>query len=111
MWFFAGAAPTRNVQERTVTWAAVNPGGQTQTFRDIELNNQYMYSVTAQLNGRLRARFNGNNGRADPGLTVPAFDAASGVEHGESAELQSAAAGQDRQQERQLQRLTRLERV
>ena len=38
-----------------------------------------MYSVTAQLNGRLRARFNGNNGRADPGLSVPAFDAASGV--------------------------------
>ena len=79
MWFFAGAAPSRQVQERTVTWAQVNPGGQTQTFRDIDINNQYMYSVTAQLNGRLRARFNGNNGRADPGLTVPTFDAASGV--------------------------------
>ena len=31
----------RQVQERTVTWAAVNPGGpQTQTFRDIDINNQ-----------------------------------------------------------------------
>jgi hypothetical protein len=79
MWFFAGAAPSRQKQTRTVTWSTTNPlGPQEQTFEDIDTNNQYMYSVTAQLTGRLRARFNGNNGRVDPGLSVPAFDAASG---------------------------------
>ncbi|HEY0875880.1 MAG TPA: TonB-dependent receptor [Vicinamibacterales bacterium] len=80
LWFFAGVAPSRQKQTRTVTWANPNPAGpQTQTFEDIDINNQYMYSVTAQLTGGLRGRFNGNNGRSDPGLSVPAFDAASGV--------------------------------
>ena len=75
LWFFAGVAPTRQKQTRTVTWRNTNPNGpQTQTFEDRETNDQYMYSVTSQLSSRLRARFNGNNGRSDPGLTVPTFD-------------------------------------
>jgi hypothetical protein len=79
-WFFAGVAPSRQKQTRTVTWATTNPvGPQTQTFVDEDINDQYMYTLTAQLTGRLRARFNGNNGRADPGLSVPGFDANSGV--------------------------------
>ncbi|MEX2273243.1 MAG: TonB-dependent receptor [Vicinamibacterales bacterium] len=80
VWFFGGAAPMRNTQTRTVTWRSPNPNGpQTQTFKDEEKSDQYMYSVTAQLTNRLRGRFNGNNGRSDPGLPVPSFDAASGV--------------------------------
>jgi outer membrane receptor protein involved in Fe transport len=80
LWFFVGVAPTRQKQERTVTWAAQNPNGpQTQTFYDRDRNDQYMYSVTSQLSSQLRGRFNGSNGRSDPGLSVPTFDAASGV--------------------------------
>jgi outer membrane receptor protein involved in Fe transport len=80
LWFFAGAAPEREKQTREVTWRDPNPNGpQTQTFEDLEKNNQYMYTVTGQLSGRLRARVNGNNGGTDPGLTVPTIDAASGV--------------------------------
>jgi outer membrane receptor protein involved in Fe transport len=80
LWFFLGVAPSREKQTRTVTWRDVNPqGAQTQTFEDLELNNQFMYSVTSQLGNRMRARFNGSNGRDDPGLTVPDWDAASGV--------------------------------
>jgi len=80
LWFFAGVAPSREVQTREVTWRDPNPSGpQTQTFEDIETNNQYMYTVTSQLGGSMRLRFNGNNGRSDPGLSVPSIDAASGV--------------------------------
>lgn len=79
-WFFGGVAPHRSTQTRTVTWASVNPNGpQTQTFKDEEKSDQIMYTVTAQLTNRLRGRFNGNNGRSDPGLSVPGIDAASGV--------------------------------
>ena len=80
LWFFVGVAPERQVQTRTVTWRDPNPNGpQTQTFRDIETSRQYMYTATTQLSSRWRARFSGNNGRTDPGMSVPNWNAASGV--------------------------------
>lgn len=80
LWFFVGVAPSRTEQTRSVTWRDPNPNGpQEQTFQDVDTNNQFMYSVTSQVGGNVRLRFNGSNGRSDPGLSVPAWDAASGV--------------------------------
>lgn len=80
LWFFAGAAPTRQTQTREVTWSTTNPNGpQTQTFKDKDKNDQYLYTVTAQLRGNMRLRFNGNNGRSDPGLSVPSITAGTGI--------------------------------
>lgn len=83
LWFFGGVAPFRQEQTRTVTWSTTNPNGpQTQTFKDVDLNYQGMYSITAQITPKLRGRFNGNNGWSDPGLSVPGFTASSGVATG-----------------------------
>ena len=80
LWFFAGAAPTRNTQTREVTWRDPNPAGpQTQTFKDEEKNDQYNYTVTSQLSGNMRLRFNGSNGRSDPGLSVPTLTEGTGI--------------------------------
>ena len=80
LWFFGGFAPQRQTQTRTVTWSTTNTNGpQTQTFEDRDKSDEYNYSITSQLTGRLRARFNGSNSRTDPGLSVPSFDANSGV--------------------------------
>lgn len=80
LWFFGGIAPSRTTQTRTVTWATKSPDWpDTQTFEDKDKSDQVMYSITAQVTNRLRGRFTGNHGRSDPGLSVPGFDAASGV--------------------------------
>ncbi|HEY0875881.1 MAG TPA: TonB-dependent receptor [Vicinamibacterales bacterium] len=80
MWFFVGVAPERETQTREVTWANPNPNGpQTQEFQDKEKNDQYNYTVTTQLSGNTRLRFNGSHGRSDPGLSVPSIDAGTGI--------------------------------
>jgi outer membrane receptor protein involved in Fe transport len=79
LWFFGGFAPSRQTQTRTVTWSTTGDWPATQTFKDKDKGDQLMYTVTAQLTGNVRARFTGNNGRTDPGLSVPSFDANSGV--------------------------------
>ena len=79
LWFFGGFAPSRTTQTRTVTWSTTGDWPATQTFEDKDKGDQVMYTVTAQLSGNMRARFTGNNGRTDPGLSVPTFDANSGV--------------------------------
>ena len=80
LWFFGGVAPNRQTQTREVTWRDPNPAGeQTQTFEDAEKSDQFNYTVTSQLSGSMRLRFNGANGRSDPGLTVPTIDAGTGV--------------------------------
>jgi len=72
VWFFAGANPSYNRQERTVTWASPGIYPATQTF-DVEKPHDfsYNYNVTGQISSALRGRFTGSNERTRGGLGLP----------------------------------------
>jgi hypothetical protein len=58
VWYWAGYAPTRTYNERTVTWRTPAPGGPaTQTFKQNSPNDRLTVNGTWQVSNSLRAKF------------------------------------------------------